>query len=129
MPLNLLRLLSLLIAVPLLVVARTLYRIPWLGPRLPYSNYLRWLAPFSLHKVHAIVLDHAVTPVSHYMSRADVLNMVSRTDWTIDALDHNRAMSWGFCAVHCNAGHQGPSNMPVHRDLANDSGQISSQAS
>src|SRR5262249_763742 len=67
MPLHLLRLLSLLLAVPLLVFARTLYWIPWLGRKLPYSNYMRWLAPFSLRKVHAIVLDHAVTPVTHYM--------------------------------------------------------------
>ena len=51
---------------------KTLYRIPWLSNRLPYSAYIRWLASFSIRKVHAIVLDHALTPVAHYMSRADV---------------------------------------------------------
>jgi len=103
MHLGLLRLSTLLVAVPLLLSARTLYRIPWLGGRLPYSTYVRWLAPFSLRKIHAIVLDHALTPVAHYMSRADVLNMVEQTDWTIVALEHNRAMSWGLCARHKTA--------------------------
>ena len=42
------------------------------GDRLPYSDYIRWLASFSIRKVHAIVLDHALTPVAHYMSRSDV---------------------------------------------------------
>ncbi len=69
MPLGLLKQLSLLLTVPLLLVARTLYQVPWLGRRLPYSAYIRWLASFSFQKVHAIVLDHAVTPVAHYMSR------------------------------------------------------------
>jgi uncharacterized protein YbaR (Trm112 family) len=98
MPLDLLRFLSLPVAIPLLLTARTIYQIPWLGRRLPYAAYMRWLAPFGLRKVHAIVLDHAVTPVAHYMSRADVENMVQQTDWTIVALEHNRAMSWGLCA-------------------------------
>ncbi len=59
MPLELLNQLSFLLAVPLLVTARTLYQVPWLGSRLPYAAYIRWLASFSLQKIHAIVLDHA----------------------------------------------------------------------
>ncbi len=98
MPLGLLRQLSLWVSVPLLVGARTLYQVPWLGRRLPYSTYIRWLSSFSLRKVHAIVLDHAVTPVAHYMSRADVEKMVEDAGWTIAELEHNRAMSWGALA-------------------------------
>ena len=62
-PLGLLKILSWTVAVPLLVIARTLYQIPSLGDRLPYSPYIRWLAAFGIRKVHAIVLDHALTPV------------------------------------------------------------------
>jgi uncharacterized protein YbaR (Trm112 family) len=129
MPLRLLRLLSLLVAVPLLLCARSLYWIPWLGRRLPYANYMRWLAPFSLRKVHAIVLDHAVTPVTHYMSRADVLDMVAPTDWTIEELEHNRAMSWGFCAVHREEGDRKSSEVALKRELPEGSDRISSHVS
>jgi uncharacterized protein YbaR (Trm112 family) len=120
MPLFLLRFLSLLVAGPLLLCARTFYWIPWLGRRLPYANYLRWLAPFSLRKVHAIVLDHALTPVAHYMTRGDVLNMVAQTDWTIEVLEHNRAMSWGFCARHRGDIGSDFAESDVHRDVAKD---------
>jgi SAM-dependent methyltransferase len=98
MPLGLLKQLSLVVSVPLLLGARTLYQVPWLGPRLPYSSYIRWLASFSLSKVHAIVLDHALTPVAHYMSRGDVEGLVQQTDWTVVELEHNRSMSWGMWA-------------------------------
>ena len=84
MPLGLLRQLSLWVSVPLLVGARTLYQDSMARlDRLPYSTYIRWLSSFSLRKVHAIVLDHAVTPVAHYMSRADVEKMVEDAGWTI----------------------------------------------
>jgi uncharacterized protein YbaR (Trm112 family) len=98
MPLGLLKQLSLLAAIPLLIAARTIYQLPAIGPRLPYASYIRWLAPFRLAKVHAIVLDHALTPVAHYMSRSDVVGLVEGTEWSITGLDHNRRMSWGLCA-------------------------------
>lgn len=103
MPLGWLKQLSLLLSVPLLVCARTIYQLPWLGRRLPYASYIRWLAPFSLTKVHAIVLDHALTPVAHYMSRADVEDLVRQTDWAVVGLEHNRSMSWGMCARRAGA--------------------------
>jgi SAM-dependent methyltransferase len=102
-PLGLLKQLSLLVSVPLLFGARTLYQIPWLGRRLPYSSYIRWLASFSLPKVHAIVLDHALTPVAHYMSRGEVESLVQKTDWAIVELEHNRSMSWGMWARRAGA--------------------------
>ncbi len=98
MPLGLLKQLSLLVSIPLLGIARTLYQLPAIGRRLPYASYIRWLASFSLPKVHAIVLDHALTPVAHYMTRADVQGLVDQTDWTVVGLEHNRSMSWGMCA-------------------------------
>jgi SAM-dependent methyltransferase len=99
-PLGILNVFSWLLALPLLGIARTLYQIPWLSDRLPYSAYIRWLGGFKLPKVHAIVLDHALTPVAHYMSRADVEALVKGTEWSASEIVHNRAMSWGLCARH-----------------------------
>jgi uncharacterized protein YbaR (Trm112 family)/ubiquinone/menaquinone biosynthesis C-methylase UbiE len=129
MPLRLLKFLSLLLAVPLLIVAKTLYQLPWLGQRLPYSAYIRWLAPFGLRKVHAIVLDHAVTPVAHYMSRADVETMVQRTDWTIVAMEHNRGMSWGFTAARRRDGDHELNQAGPHRDRLDELHRVSTELS
>src|SRR5262249_50974327 len=82
LPLGVVNGLSWLVAVPLLGTARTMYQVPWIGGRLPYAPYLRWLASFGIRKVHAIVLDHALTPVAHYMTRADVERIVQSTGWT-----------------------------------------------
>lgn len=100
-PLGILNVLSWLLAVHLLGIARTFYQIPWLSNRLPYFPYIRWLASFSIRKVHAIVLDHALTPVAHYMSRADVLALVEEPGWAVSEIVHNRSMSWGMCARRC----------------------------
>jgi SAM-dependent methyltransferase/uncharacterized protein YbaR (Trm112 family) len=100
LPLGILSVLSWGVAVPLLLCAKTLYRIKGLGHRLPYSAYVRWLSSFSLRKVHAIVLDHALTPVAHYMSRSDCERIAESTEWTVSELVHNRSMSWGLCLRH-----------------------------
>jgi hypothetical protein len=107
LPLWLLNVLSWLVAVPLHLCARTLYQIPWLGVRLPYSRYIRWLASFRTRKVHAIVFDHALTPVAHYMSRADCEEIVQNTGWVISEIVHNRSMSWGLCTRHSECGEHG----------------------
>ena len=118
-PLGILKVLSWPVALPLLLCAKTLYQLPWLGNRLPYSPYIRWIASFSLRKVHAIVLDHALTPVAHYMTRADCESMVQDTGWTISEIVHNRSMSWGLCARHSECGEAGLANVAAH---AADSG-------
>jgi uncharacterized protein YbaR (Trm112 family) len=108
-PLGILKVLSWFVAVPLLLGARTFYQIPGLGNRLPYAPYIRWLASFSMRKVHAIVLDHALTPVAHYMTRAECDNLVQNTGWVISEIVHNRSMSWGLCArhgEHCESGNE-----------------------
>jgi SAM-dependent methyltransferase len=106
-PLGLLNVLSWLVAIPLLLAAKTLYQLPWIGMRLPYSPYIRWLASFSIRKVHAIVLDHALTPVAHYMTRSDCENLVQNTGWSISEMVHNRAMSWGLCAQRTSSSKPG----------------------
>jgi uncharacterized protein YbaR (Trm112 family)/ubiquinone/menaquinone biosynthesis C-methylase UbiE len=124
MPMGLLKPLSLMLAVPLLLSAKTLYQVAWLGRRLPYSAYIRWLASFSLRKVHAIVLDHAVTPVAHYMSRTDVESLVQQAGWYIVELEHNRRMSWGLCARRARTRDAVPKAMDLQRGLAEDVSRI-----
>jgi uncharacterized protein YbaR (Trm112 family) len=110
-PLGVLNVLSWPVALMLLVSARSFYQIPWLGVRLPYAPYMRWLASFGVRKVHAIVLDHALTPVAHYMTRADCENIVQNTGWAISEIVHNRSMSWGLCVRHSAGGDPGRVNI------------------
>jgi hypothetical protein len=96
MPLRLLKLLSGIIAVPLVVAAKTVYRLPGLGARLPYGQYMRWFAPGSFAKCHAIIFDQLLAPVAHYMRRDEVLAMAAVAGWSVEAIQHNRGMSWGL---------------------------------
>lgn len=110
MPLPLLKAVSAVIAVPVAIAAKTAYRIPGVGPRLPYASYMRWLASGSFGKIHAIVFDQLLAPVAYYMRRSEVLEMVQRDDWKILGLEHSRGMSWGV-AVERDAG---PIAVPSH---------------
>ena len=114
-PLGILKVLSWFVALPLLLLARTFYQLPWLGDRLPYSPYIRWLAAFGIRKVHAIVLDHALTPVAHYMSRADCEDLVQHTGWTVAEIVHNRSMSWGLCARYSECAKPESVSEPLER--------------
>jgi uncharacterized protein YbaR (Trm112 family) len=111
MPLGLLKALSALVAVPVALAAKTLYRIPGLGPRLPYSNYMRWLAAGSFAKIHAIVFDQLLAPVAYYMRRGEVLDMADVPGWAVQALEHNRGMSWGITVGRQTA--QSPAESPA----------------
>jgi len=103
MPLRLLKLLSGLIAVPFVLAAKTIYRIPGLGSHLPYSQYMRWFAVGSFAKSHAIIFDQLLTPVAYYMRRDEVLALVSVPGWSVEAIEHNRGMSWGMTARRASA--------------------------
>jgi len=96
MPLGLLYFLSAALTVPLFTAAKTLYRIPGLGKALPYHPYIAWLGRFGFKKIHAIVFDHALTPVAHYLSREEAEEVVNLEGWTISELEHSRGMSWGI---------------------------------
>ncbi|MCP4660467.1 MAG: methyltransferase domain-containing protein, partial [bacterium] len=96
MPLGLLYFLSAALAVPLFIAAKTLYRLPGLRTALPYHPYIAWLGRFGFKKIHAIVFDHALTPVAHYLSREQVDDLVSLDGWTVVDLEHSRGMSWGI---------------------------------
>ena len=96
LPLRPLKLLSGVVAVPVAAIAKTLYRIPWLGERLPYSKYMRWLGHGSFVKIHLVVLDQLLAPVAYYMRREDVLAMAEAPNCIVTAIEHNRGMSWGM---------------------------------
>lgn len=98
--LPLLEFLSWGLSIPLTIAAKTVYRIPGLCQLLPYHEYIRWLSKFTLRKIHAIVLDHALAPVAYYMSKQDVLDMVAVAGWKVDGLEHSRGMSWGVNVRH-----------------------------
>jgi SAM-dependent methyltransferase len=112
LPLPVLEKLCWLASAPLFVALRTVYRIPRLGQRLPYGGYLTWVAPFSLRKIHAIVFDHALAPVAHYLTRAEAVAMVADDDWEAPRLVHSRGMSWGVGVRRRAEGESGPASGP-----------------
>jgi SAM-dependent methyltransferase len=96
MPLGLLKVLSGIVAVPVAIAVKTIYQIPGLGNRLPYAAYMRWLAAGSFQKIHAIVFDQLLAPVAYYMRRDEVLAMADTPGCMVEAIEHNRGMSWGM---------------------------------
>ena len=43
----------------------------WLQRRLPYNDYLAWLAQYQFRHNHHVVFDHLVTPVAFYIRREE----------------------------------------------------------
>jgi SAM-dependent methyltransferase len=99
MPLGLLKILSAIVAVPVAVAGKTIYQIPGLGGRLPYAAYMRWLAAGSFNKIHGIVFDQLLAPVAYYMRRDEVLAIAEAPGCAVEAIEHNRGMSWGMTVV------------------------------
>lgn len=95
LPLGLLNVLCGLLSVPLYLAAKTLYRLPGIARALPYRGYVSWLSPFGFRKIHAIVFDHALAPVAHYLSRQEVEELTALDGWRRTGLEHSRGMSWG----------------------------------
>ncbi len=96
MPLTLLKALSATVAVPVVLASKTIYRLPAVGPRLPYGDYMRWLSTGSFAKTHAIVFDQLLAPVAFYMRKSEALAMVAVDGWKVEEIRHNRGMSWGI---------------------------------
>ena len=95
MPLGLLNFLCGFSSIPLFLAAKTVYRVPGGGRLLPYHPYISWLSRFGFRKIHAIVFDHALAPVAHYLSRQDVEDLTDLDGWKRTGLKHSRGMSWG----------------------------------
>lgn len=98
LPLPLLRLLAWALTVPIWLLVKTVYRPPGIGPRLPYGGYLHWLGRFGFRKIHAIVFDHALAPVAHYLNRSQAEALVGIEGWRMTGIHHSRGMSWGVAA-------------------------------
>ncbi len=96
MPLGLVKSIAGMIAVPVALAAKTVYRLPGVGRLLPYGDYMRWLSSGSFPKIHAIVFDQLLAPVAYYMRKSEALDMVTLPGWTVEGVEHNRGMSWGI---------------------------------
>jgi SAM-dependent methyltransferase len=120
MPLRMLKAMSAVIAVPVALAAKSLYKLPGIGLRLPYSGYMRWLASGSFAKIHAIVFDQLLAPVAYYMRKDEVLDMVAVEGWTVQGIEHSRGMSWGV-TVERN-GERAADDQTQHRLQSADTG-------
>lgn len=91
---------SAVLTVPLFLATRMLYgptggRL--LGMRLPYGEYLSYIAPFPYREQRSIVFDHLVAPVAHYIPREEFAAWFERAGMEALRIEHHNANSWrGF---------------------------------
>lgn len=68
--------------------------------RLPYRDYLTYIARLSVRDVHLIVFDQLVTPVAHYLARDEVARWFADDPrLTAVAIEPHNANSWRARAV------------------------------
>lgn len=89
-----------LLAVPLTVVTKAIYR-PARGTRvagmLPYAPYLTYIADFPYRELRSIVFDHLVAPVAFYLRREEFEAWFERAGLQEITIGHHNANSWrGF---------------------------------
>jgi len=103
MPHNLLRPIANLLTVPLLLAGRLLYAPTAqtaLGRRLPYGDYIRYIAPFPFAEQRTIVFDHLVAPLAFYIRREEFEGWFERAGLRDVSIGHHNANSWrGFGRV------------------------------
>jgi SAM-dependent methyltransferase/uncharacterized protein YbaR (Trm112 family) len=103
MPRALLEVLATATAIPLFLATRLLYgplggRL--LGVKLPYGEYLRYIAPFPFREQRHIVFDHLVAPVAFYLRRDEFAGWFMRAALEEVRIEHHNANSWrGFASV------------------------------
>jgi SAM-dependent methyltransferase len=93
LPLGVLRVVAWLIAAPLHLGLRLLYRRRF-AARLPYAPYLSWLAGFPLRHTHQVVFDHLGAPIAHYYAREQVAGWFARAGLDDALLTPRNANSW-----------------------------------
>jgi SAM-dependent methyltransferase len=107
LPHNLLRPVANVLTAPLFLAARALYAPTArsaIGRRLPYGDYIRYIAPFPFSEQRTIVFDHLVAPVAHYIPRAAFAGWFERAGLTDTTIEHHNANSWrGFARVPSSA--------------------------
>ena len=105
LPPRALYMLSWLVALPLWVALKVLYRpagldgLAWMRRFLFYYPYLGYVSKFPLGEIHHIVHDHLAAPVAHYLRREQVeawYRSIGAVDVVIEW--HNRN-SWRGCGV------------------------------
>jgi SAM-dependent methyltransferase len=98
LPLRLVSALAAALTLPLWVALRALYAPaqtrPALRRWLPYQSYLSDLVPFPFREVHSIAFDQLLTPVAHYMRRAEVERCFAAGGLTLASLRWHHANSW-----------------------------------
>jgi SAM-dependent methyltransferase/uncharacterized protein YbaR (Trm112 family) len=96
LPHRMLDTLSAALTVPLFAATKLLYRTP-IGPRLPYGQYLSYIAKFPYREQRSIVFDHLVAPVAFYLRRDEFAAWFERAGMQDVKIEHHNANSWrGF---------------------------------
>jgi SAM-dependent methyltransferase len=82
------------IALPLAAVVWSFALLARRAARLPYGDYLRWLAKRDFAFVHGVVFDHLVAPTSHYTTREDFAAWFERAGLVDVTITPRNANSW-----------------------------------
>lgn len=103
LPHALLDLLSAAVTVPLWLGTKMLYgptQGSALGKKLPYREYLSYIAPFPFREQRSIVFDHLVAPVAYYLTRGEFEAWYARAGLQGVVIEHHNSNSWrGFGRV------------------------------
>lgn len=103
MPHGVLDVMSGLITVPLWLGTKLLYGPSKgkLGPvKLPYGEYLAYIAPFPFREQRSIVFDHLVAPVAFYIRREEFAGWFTRAGLSDVVIEQHNGNSWrGFARL------------------------------
>ena len=103
LPHNLLRPIANAVTAPLFAAGRLLYRPTAgtaIGRRLPYGDYIRYIAPFPFAEQRTIVFDHLVAPVAFYLRREEFAAWFEHARLEDVIIEPHNANSWrGFARV------------------------------
>jgi SAM-dependent methyltransferase len=106
-PHNLLRPLANALTLPLFAAGRLLYQpagTSAAGRRLPYGDYIRYIAPLPFGEQRTIVFDHLVAPVAFYLRREEFAAWFERAGLCDVTIEHHNANSWrGFARLPLEA--------------------------
>lgn len=97
LPHALLDVLSAAITVPLFLATRLVYgpaRGRLAGMRLPYGEYLAYIAPFPYREQRSIVFDHLVAPVAYYIRHEEFAAWFERAGLESPRIEHHNGNSW-----------------------------------
>jgi hypothetical protein len=89
------------LTVPLWLSTRLLYRPAHRrGLRLPYGEYLSYIAEFPFREQRSIVFDHLVAPIAYYLRRDEFAGWFERAGLDEVRIEPHNANSWrGFARV------------------------------